>query len=75
MTPDWSVNKKGARNRITFFTMTNQYYMEYILVLQLDKVCQMKQFKIGFNSVWTDYSDKVLGLPTSVLLEGGINDK
>ena len=35
----------------------------------------MKQFKIGFNSVWTDYSDKVLGLPTSVLLEGGTNDK
>jgi len=21
--PDWAANKKGARNRITFFTMTN----------------------------------------------------
>lgn len=49
--------------------------MEYIMVFQLDRPCQMKQFRMGFNCVWTDYSDKVLGLPTSVLLEGGVTEK
>ena len=31
----------------------------------------MRQLMIGLNSVWTDYSDKVLGIPQSILLEGG----
>ena len=70
---DWSSNRKGARTRILFFQMNNQFYSEYHLVLQLDKVVEMKQIKIGFNTVWTDFSDKVLGLPSSVLIEGGTN--
>lgn len=71
--PDWSVNKKGIRARILFFQMSNQFYSEYSLMLELDKVCEMKQIKIGFNTVWTDYNDKVLGIPSSILLEGGLN--
>lgn len=43
--------------------------------MQLDRPCEMKSIKIGFNEVWTDYADKVLGLPSSVLVEGGMNEK
>jgi len=71
--PDWSLNKKGIRARILFFQMSNQFYSEYSLMLELDRVCEMKQLKIGFNTVWTDYNDKVLGIPSSILLEGGLN--
>ena len=28
---------------------------------------------MGFNTVWTDHTDKVLGLPSSVLIEGGVS--
>ena len=71
--PDWSLNKKGIRARILFFQMSNQFYSEYSLILELDRVCEMKQLKIGFNTVWTDYNDKVLGVPSSILLEGGLS--
>ena len=76
ITPDWSLNKKGVRARILFFVMNGASYNEYCLVFNLDKVVELKQIKIGFNSVWTDYSDKVLGVPSSVLVEGGtsVND-
>ena len=71
--PDWSLNKKGARGRVLFFQMNGQFYSEYSLLLELDRVCEMKQLKLGINTVWTDYNDKVLGVPSSILLEGGIN--
>jgi len=34
----------------------------------------MKSIKIGFNTFWTDFNDKILGLPSSVLLEGGMSE-
>lgn len=33
---------------------------------------EIRQFLIGFNSVWTDFADKVLGIPQVVQLEGGL---
>lgn len=69
---DWSAHKKGNKGRVLFFNLTMQYYSEFILLIQLDKTVEMKNIKIGFNTVWTDYSDKILGIPTSILLEGGL---
>jgi hypothetical protein len=69
---DWSAHKKGNKGRVIFFNLTMQYYSEYILLVQLDKTVEMKNIKLGFNTSWTDYSDKVLGVPTSILLEGGL---
>mmetsp|Transcript_28555 Transcript_28555/g.25507 ORF Transcript_28555/g.25507 Transcript_28555/m.25507 type:complete len:80 (-) Transcript_28555:3951-4190(-) len=51
--------------------MTGSAYNEYQLVFNLEKTVEVKQIKIGFNTVWTDYSDKVLGVPSSVIVEGG----
>lgn len=51
--------------------MTGSNYNEFDLVLQLEKTVELKQIKIGFHSVWTDYVDKVLGVPSSVMMEGG----
>lgn len=60
---DWSAYKKGNRTRLTFFQMNNESHDEYVITFQLDKVVEMRQFLIGFNSVWTDFADKVLGIP------------
>lgn len=53
--------------------MNGQHYSEYSLVLELDKTVDMKEITLGFNSVWTDFNDKVLGIPSAVLLEGGLH--
>jgi hypothetical protein len=73
ITPDWSINKKGVRARILYFVMQGSSYNEYQLVFNLEKTVEIKQIRIGFNTVWTDYSDKVLGVPSSVIVEGGRN--
>lgn len=36
---DWSVHKKGSKNKLFFAHMTGQYHNEYPLILELDKVC------------------------------------
>ena len=71
ITPDWSINKKGIKARILFFVMNGNFYNEYCLVFNLEKQIELKQIKVGFNCVWSDYNDKVLGIPSSVLVEGG----
>lgn len=71
---DWSQNKKGTKQqRLFWVAMNGQHYSEYSLVLELDKTVDMKEISLGFNSVWTDFNDKVLGIPSAVLLEGGLH--
>eukprot|EP01016_Furgasonia_blochmanni_P026639 TRINITY_DN28259_c0_g1_i1.p1 TRINITY_DN28259_c0_g1~~TRINITY_DN28259_c0_g1_i1.p1 ORF type:complete len:334 (-),score=80.63 TRINITY_DN28259_c0_g1_i1:34-978(-) len=69
---DWSIYKKGSKSRILFFQMNNATHNEYSLLLQMEKPVEIRSIKIGFITVWTDFADKVLGVPTSVLLEGGL---
>jgi len=71
ITPDWSINKKGVRARIMYFQMNGNFHNEYCLLFSLERVVELKQIRIGFNTVWTDHTDKVLGVPGSVIVEGG----
>ena len=60
---DWSVNRKGNRCRLVFIILQQKNKNEYNLSLTLDQEVDIRSILIGFNSVWTDYSDKVLGVP------------
>jgi len=53
--------------------MNGPFQNEFGLLLELKHVIEIKHIRIGFNSVWTDYNNKILGVPSSVLLEGGMS--
>ncbi len=51
--------------------MTGKNYNEYSLLFKLEEESDLNIIKIGFITSWTDYTDTILGVPSSVLLEGG----
>ena len=53
--------------------MSGTFHNEYCLLFNLEKTVELKQIRIGFNTVWVDHTDKVLGVPSSVIVEGGLN--
>lgn len=56
-----------------YFDMNGPNYHEYELVIKLSKPTQMKKLIMGFNSATIEISQKVLGVPSSIMLEGGMN--
>ena len=73
---DWSLHKKGSRARTRVVTMQGPTYNEYYWIFNLGKLVELKQITIGFNSAEHDFADMILGIPSSVLIEGGtsLND-
>jgi hypothetical protein len=51
--------------------MNGKNYEELQINLKLDKVYFAKKLRIGFNVCWSDFSDKVLGVPSHIILEMG----
>lgn len=45
------------------------YNDEYTLQLKLDRCAEIKDLSIGFQVFTTDFTDKILGCPSSVYLE------
>ena len=54
------------------FFMTGKWFNEYSYLFDVQKIVELNQIKIGFNTVWTEHSNKILGIPSSVLVEGGL---
>jgi len=42
------------------------------LLFILDQEIELKSLKIGFQTYTTDFTDKILGTPASILLEVGL---
>ena len=42
------------------------------MLIELEKVSEIKHIIIGFNSVLTEITDKIVGIPANIMLEGGL---
>jgi hypothetical protein len=49
----------------------NQFEEEYPLLIKLDAPVELKHIRMGFQSYVADFTDKVFGVPSAVLVEGG----
>lgn len=47
-TEDWSAYKKGTKNKLFIVHMVPPFYSEYPLLVELDKVCEVKSIRLGF---------------------------
>lgn len=70
---DWSAYKKGAKNKLFLVHMVPPFYTEYPLVVELDKICEIKSIRLGFLASETNFSDKLSIVPSSVVVDGGID--
>jgi hypothetical protein len=66
---DWSTHKKGSKTRIALLQMNGVWQEEYQLVLKLKSLSEIKDITLGFQTFTTDFTDKVLGCPSSVHVE------
>jgi|JI61114C2RNA_FD_contig_121_279543_length_8057_multi_4_in_0_out_0_4 hypothetical protein len=72
-TEDWSAYKKGTKNKLFIVHMVPPFYSEYPLLVELDKVCEVKSIRLGFLASETNFSDKLAIVPSSVVVDGGID--
>lgn len=71
---DWSTYKKGSKARIFNFSMQDQFNEEYPLLIKLEHQGELKTIRLGFLTYFHDFLDKVVGLPSAVLVEGGTDE-
>ncbi len=75
-TADWTVYKKGNKNRIIFLPMTDPAtYFEYPLYVELAKTLEVRSIKIGFITASFEATDKIVVSPSAVLIEGSADMK
>jgi hypothetical protein len=49
--PDWTIYKKGNKNKIIFLTMTDpSTYHEHPLYIQLTRTAEIRSLKMGFTA-------------------------
>lgn len=53
--------------------MSGEYFNEYPLVIELKQDVEIKHMVIGFNSVEPSILNKMVGVPSVVMLEGGLS--
>ena len=53
--------------------MKDPFYNECSYLFDIQKVVELSKIMIGFNSMSNDYSDKIVAIPTSVFVEGGLS--
>ncbi|KAL4506801.1 hypothetical protein ABPG72_001222 [Tetrahymena utriculariae] len=67
---NWSEQKNGVLNNNLIWTQMNgKQHSECYLTIELENKVFLSSIKIGFNLYWADYEDKVLGIPSSILVE------
>ena len=70
---DWSVNKKGYRQRIVFKKFDSERDNEIWMVFKLNRVIEIKEIQVGFTNFWTVDSEVYIE-PSSVIVETGLTE-
>ena len=70
---DWSVNKKGYRQRLVFQKFEPEHNNEIWLLFKLNRVIEVKEIQIGFTNFWT-VDTEVYIEPSSVIIEAGMTE-
>lgn len=72
---DWTVHKKGSKSKIFTATMNGVYEQEYPVVIELDKLCELKYIRLGVliadNSAATTQGSVMVATPASIFIEAG----
>jgi len=53
--------------------MQGEYYNEFPIVIKLKEEVEIKQLALGFHAIDTAFNNKIVGVPSTILLEGGLN--
>lgn len=70
---DWSVNKKGYRQRLVYKKFEPGLDNEIWMVFKLNRVIEIKEIQIGFTNFWTVDSEVYIE-PSSVIVETGLTE-
>lgn len=70
---DWSVNKKGYRQRLVFQKFGPEHNNEIWLYFKLNRVVEIKEIQIGITNFWTVDSE-VYVEPSSIIVEVGMDE-
>ena len=70
---DWSVNKKGYRQRLISEKFDPGHNNEIWLLFKLNKFIEIKEIQIGFTNFWT-IETEVYVEPSSVIIEAGMTE-
>ncbi len=55
------------------FEMTGKWFNECSYLFDIQRIVELNEIRIGFNTMSSEYNNKILGVPSSVLVEGGLN--
>jgi hypothetical protein len=70
---DWSVNKKGYRQRLVYQKFDPEINNEIWMLFKLNRVVEIKEIQIGFTNFWTVDSEVYIE-PSSVIVETGLTE-
>lgn len=71
---DWTIYKKGNKNKIIFLTMTDpSTYHEHPLYIQLTRTAEIRSLKMGFTAASYQFNDKLVATPSAVIVEGSLD--
>ena len=70
---DWSVNKKGYRQRLISEKFDPGHNNEIWFLFKLNKFVEIKEIQIGFTNFWT-IETEVYVEPSSVIIEAGMTE-
>ena len=70
---DWSVNKKGYRQRLVYKKFEPGLNNEIWMLFKLNRVIEIKEIQIGFTNFWTVDSEVYIE-PSSVIVETGLTE-
>ena len=72
--PDWTIYKKGNKNKIIFLPMLEPaYYHEHALYVQFTRTAEIRSIKCGFTAASYEFNDKLVATPSSVIIEGSLD--
>ena len=70
---DWSVNKKGYRQRLVYQKFGPEHNNEIWMLFKMNRVIEIKEIQIGFTNFWTVDSEVYIE-PSSVIVEAGMTE-
>jgi hypothetical protein len=68
---DWSVNKKGYRQRLISQKFEPEHNDEIWILFKLNRYIEIKDIQIGFTNFWTTDTEVYIE-PSSVIIEAGM---
>lgn len=71
---DWSVNKKGYRQRIISQKYEPEHNNEIWLIFKLNRFVEIKEIQIGFTNFWTVETEVYIE-PSSVIVEAAMTEE